>query len=212
MDPFDLLNNHKEDIELPDIEMIRIALETGPYNAKDREKGMKLLNEVYQRLTTPNPEKEQPVAESAPISQEVEKLSSAPLSDEQVRKIVKTRLGIIRVSSSTLALGVRSLLNSFGDRAPLDVFCLCADLFSATEISSVLSWLNLGEENLAKYWAILNKGDIARYQLFSEDFYILHFNDLNVNIVLKQGKNPWRKKDAMSPKLTMFLKLKGVSL
>jgi hypothetical protein len=214
MDPFELMEKYTEDIELADIEMIRIALETGPYEAKKKADGLKRLNDIYRRLSEKAfpeaPSLSVPLQTPSPVSNSSS--ASQELSDEKIRSMVSSRLSIIRVASSSLESGIRSLLSSFAGKTPLDVLCLCADLFANDEFNSVLSWLQLGEDALNKYWAILDKKSVARHQLFSEDFFILHYNELNTSTVLKNGKNPWRKKEAMSTKLAMFLKLKGVSI
>ena len=53
---------------------------------------------------------------------------------------------------------------------------------------------------------------IARYQLFSEGFFMKHYAQLDVNIVLGHGKNEWRKKENRSKQLDVFLRLKGVKI
>ena len=212
MDALDLLVNHGEDVELSDIEMLKIALETGPYDDAQKRKGFKLLNDIYEKLV------EGTIKDSAEISVKTEIQSQVPvdkkevLSDDKVRPAVKTRLTMMRVSSSTTTSGIKSILTSFPGKSPIEILCASADLMTGNEFNSVLSWLQLGEEVLIKYWSILDKKAVAKTQCFSEDFFILHYNDLNPNLVLKKGVNPWRNKETMSPKLAMFLKLKGVSL
>lgn len=78
------------------------------------------------------------------------------------------------------------------------------------ELSVFLECRNFSESFLDRYFSVLDPGKIARFQLFSEEFFINHFSEMNPTIVLKQGKNPWRKKDARSKKLDTFLRIKGV--
>lgn len=66
------------------------------------------------------------------------------------------------------------------------------------------------EAFLDKYFDVLDQAKIARFQTFSEEFFIKHYGDLNETIVLKQGVNPWKKKADRSSKLNTFLRLKGV--
>lgn len=66
------------------------------------------------------------------------------------------------------------------------------------------------EAFLDKYFDVLDQAKIARFQAFSEEFFIKHYGDLNETIVLKQGVNPWKKKADRSSKLNTFLRLKGV--
>lgn len=78
------------------------------------------------------------------------------------------------------------------------------------ELSVFLECRHFSESFLDRYFTVLDPGKIARFQLFSEEFFINHFSEMNPTIVLKQGKNPWRKKDARSKKLDTFLRIKGV--
>lgn len=66
------------------------------------------------------------------------------------------------------------------------------------------------EAFLDRYFDVLDHAKIARFQTFSEEFFIKHYGDLNETIVLKQGVNPWKKKADRSRKLNTFLRLKGV--
>ena len=81
---------------------------------------------------------------------------------------------------------------------------------SSNELSSLVELMSFSEEFLEQYFPTLDHGAIARCQTFSEEFFIKHFSDLNATIVLKQGKNSWRKKENRSNKLDVFLRLKGV--
>ncbi len=83
-------------------------------------------------------------------------------------------------------------------------------LFEEWEIEAIVSELALGEQFLEKYFSVLDKDKIARYQLFSESFYQKHFSDFDAETVLKKGKNEWRKKENRSKQLSVFLRLKGV--
>lgn len=68
----------------------------------------------------------------------------------------------------------------------------------------------LKEEFLEKYFGALNLDKLARYQQFSESFFIRHFRQLDIGVVLEHGKNEWRKKENRSKQLDVFLRLKGV--
>ena len=70
----------------------------------------------------------------------------------------------------------------------------------------------LSEDFLEKYFASLDADKIARYQLFSEKFFIRHYAQMDAEIVLTKGKNDWRKKENRSSQLGVFLRLKGVKL
>ena len=85
-------------------------------------------------------------------------------------------------------------------------------LFQPTELESIVMTMPLSEDFLDKYFASLDADKIARYQLFSEKFFIRHYVQMDAEIVLTKGKNDWRKKENRSSQLDVFLRLKGVKL
>lgn len=86
----------------------------------------------------------------------------------------------------------------------------CFSFFDDWEKGAILDVMKLSEPFLDKYFDSLDATRIAQKQLFSEDFFMRHYGELPVDIVLKKGKNPWRSKDKRSKKLDTFLRLKGV--
>ena len=84
--------------------------------------------------------------------------------------------------------------------------------FMPWELEELLVAKSFSEEFLEKYFTELDHAKIARYQYFSEEFFIKHYNDLSYSTVLQKGVNEWRKKANRSSKLTVFLKLKGVTI
>ena len=70
----------------------------------------------------------------------------------------------------------------------------------------------MGEPFLEKYFGALDHDKIARYQLFSEAFFMKHYSQMDATIVLQHGKNEWRKKENRSKQLDVFLRLKGVKI
>lgn len=84
--------------------------------------------------------------------------------------------------------------------------------FMPWELEELLVAKSFSEEFLEKYFTELDHAKIARYQYFSEEFFMKHYNDLSYSTVLQKGVNEWRKKANRSSKLTVFLKLKGVTI
>lgn len=70
----------------------------------------------------------------------------------------------------------------------------------------------MGESFLEKYFGALDPDKVARYQEFSEQFFMKHFSQLDAVAVLAHGKNEWRKKDKRSKQLDVFLRLKGIKI
>lgn len=85
-------------------------------------------------------------------------------------------------------------------------------LFQPEELEALLMTMPLSEAFLEKYFASLDAQKIARYQLFSEKFFIRHYAQMDAETVLTKGKNEWRKKENRSSQLDVFLRLKGVRL
>ena len=85
-------------------------------------------------------------------------------------------------------------------------------LFAAWEIYAIISVKQMGEAFLEKYFGALDHDKLARYQLFSESFFMKHFSQLDAQIVLERGKNEWRRKENCSKQLDVFLRLKGVKI
>ncbi|MBE6844446.1 MAG: hypothetical protein E7508_01850 [Ruminococcus sp.] len=84
------------------------------------------------------------------------------------------------------------------------------NLFESYEIDAIVSEIALSEMFLEKYFSVLDKDKIARYQIFSEGFYMKHFADFDTETVIKKGKNEWRKKENRTKQFDVFLRLKGV--
>lgn len=82
--------------------------------------------------------------------------------------------------------------------------------FQPWELDAIISVKQMGEEFLEKYFGALDHDKIARYQLFSEAFFMKHFSQMSAEIVLEHGKNEWRKKENRSKQLDVFLRLKGI--
>lgn len=85
-------------------------------------------------------------------------------------------------------------------------------IFDSWEMDVIVSVKQLGEEFLEKYFGAIDHDKIARYQLFSESFFMKHFAQMDASIVLEHGKNEWRKKENRSKQLDVFLRLKGVKI
>ena len=84
--------------------------------------------------------------------------------------------------------------------------------FTDLELDAIIMVLEFSESFLEKYYGAFAKDKIARYQKFSEQFFIKHFGDLDYNIVLTSGKNDWQKKENRSRQLDVFLRLKGINI
>lgn len=84
--------------------------------------------------------------------------------------------------------------------------------FQPWELDAIISVKQMTEDFLEKYFGALDHDKIARYQQFSEGFFMKHYSQMDVMIVLEHGKNEWRKKENRSKQLDIFLRLKGVKI
>lgn len=126
--------------------------------------------------------------------------------EELVRSDIK-RLRVQNDYKSAFKAYVKS--NSTIDAAFVDANY---GLFAAWEINAIISVKQMGEAFLEKYFGALDHDKLARYQLFSESFFMKHFAQLDAQTVLEHGKNDWRKKENRSKQLDVFLRLKGVKI
>lgn len=85
-------------------------------------------------------------------------------------------------------------------------------MFLPWEKGALLSEMPFSEDFLERYISVLDMEKVARYQLFSEKFFMKHFARFDAALVLEKGKNEWRKKQSRSSQLDVFLRLKGVKL
>ncbi len=85
-------------------------------------------------------------------------------------------------------------------------------MFRPWELNAIISLKQMPEEFLEKYFGALDHDKIARYQKFSEGFFMKHYSQMDPEVVLKHGKNEWRKKESMSKQLEVFLRLKGIRI
>ena len=98
------------------------------------------------------------------------------------------------------------------DEIDADFIDLHYSLFKPWELDAIISVKQMPEDFLEKYFGALDHDKIARYQRFSESFFMKHFSQMDADIVLKHGKNEWRKKENRSKQLDVFLRLKGVKI
>lgn len=84
--------------------------------------------------------------------------------------------------------------------------------FNENERSILLRKRAFTEDFLDKYFAVLDKGTLVMNQLFTEEFFMKHYNNMPVKLVLTKSKNSWRTKTKRSKKLDTFLRLKGVKI
>lgn len=215
MDVLQILQNHLDEVELADLELLEVELQTGNYSKAQIKDGFKLIDqrrlELQEALLEHEENQEIELPEAIPNAPS-EAVAAAP-SDDEKRHYVKNLLNLLRISIGNPNTYMKAVLEKpFFAEDPVGTIAVTADIYSPKEMNVLLLHVQFGEELLQKYWSILDLKVVSRHQCFSEDFFMKHFSELDTDIVLHKGPNPWRKPDKMSKKLSVFLKLKGVKL
>ena len=221
MDIYKMLKENSDIILKEDLEFFEIELATGDYERDYINKCLELIKEIkhFKNIKEQNCEKVNIDAPSAGISfvdeepianlEKIEKGSNITDSDAQKESLIKTLIIKARSLSNYQAEFNKIIKESNIQEEFIDKNYV---FFKQIEIDELIKTINFSEDFLEKYFKLLNNKLVAEYQLFSETFYMKHFNQLDYKIVLKKSKNPWVKKEQRSSKLTIFLKLKGITL
>ena len=174
MEIYEILKNNSKDLLAEDLELLRTELAVGDYNDDYRKRCTELMKQIekWNAHDSSKPEKkEQPKAQkdiSAVTPKHQGKTAVSFLQQFQAD------LNAMRLSDkykSSFRTYIKTHEN-FDERFVDDNF----SLFEEYEIEAILSELTFSEQFLEKYFSVLDKDKIARYQLFSERFYQKHFS------------------------------------
>lgn len=208
MEILEILKTSADDLISEDFELFRTELVVGNYSDDYKAECLEIIermekwNESDDKLTT---EAVKPHKASIDVNPFTHVNSSAPLS---FLEQFKSDMNAMRLSDGYKAKFKKYIKNheefteSFVDAN--------FNLFESYEIDAIVSEIALSEMFLEKYFSVLDKDKIARYQIFSEGFYMKHFADFDTETVIKKGKNEWRKKENRTKQFDVFLRLKGV--
>ena len=215
MDIRDLLLKHKNELLDVDLGCLEEELDTGEYDKPYIEECRELIGGIRDERR-----------------QAVERASKSVRREERRGKSAGVTLEFFHSYGDISANGMTSDSNAIADLAAISSNSNARELLKAyieshpeldqsfveehigsLPVDAIDVFLELrafDEAFLDRYFDVLNQAKIARFQMFSEEFFIKHYGDLNETIVLKQGVNPWKKKSDRSRKLNTFLRLKGV--
>ena len=218
MDVYKILKESASSLYPEDLDFFETELATGgPYEEPYRKECLDLIQQLRKWMKSPHVPGEEPGGENklyagglkslgdiAPkgANPALEKLTPAELICSEIAMIRKDNAYKTRFKEYVQATA--SIDAAFVDQH--------SSFFQPWELEAILMVRQMGETFLEKYFGVLNPEKIARYQLFSEAFFMKHWPDLDPVIVLEQGKNPWRKKENRSKQLDVFLRLKGVKI
>lgn len=219
MEILKILEESGKDLYPEDLDFFETELATGGhYNAAYRAQCMSKIIQLRAWLSGDVVEKAEPQKEKekgeVPATMAVELGELVPRESKSVAVTVTPEQRILR---DIVAIRERSTYKTsfkkyIANAAEVDVDFVDAHFafFQPWELDAILSVKQMGEAFIEKYFTVLDHQKIARYQLFSEKFFIRHFSQLDAEIVLTKGKNDWRKKEKRSAQLDVFLRLKGI--
>ncbi len=206
-----------EILETPGIELypedfafFEVDLDTGDYTEEYREMCRQKMTDL-RRSTEPTPITEQVLPEPKPAAPKVvsqatvmtvspEKFSGTILDEiEHLRQEKTYRSDFNKYLTKTKQINSEFVDANF-------------NFLTYWEINTILRRRQLGEAFLEKHFCALNRSTISRYQSFSENFFMRHYDQLDCNLVLQCGKNTWKDPDKRSKQLDVFLRLRGVKI
>lgn len=213
MDILKILNDLSNELYLEDLEFFETELSTGEYDdeyvSKCKSKILQLktwmkCKDLYENKNKLKKSKTGVMVDLANIVPENQenKPKTAEIIFKDIRRIRKEEF--YKKKFKTYIEDRREIDKEFVEKN--------FAFFEKWEIDTIITMIQMGEEFLEKYFAAIDHDKIAKYQLFSESFYIKYFAQLDTKLVLEKGINEWRKKENRSKQLDVFLRLKGVKI
>lgn len=211
MEILEILKNDSKDLLQEDLDLFRTELSVGDYTETYRRDCLDLIEQIEKWHSDDDSKPKEQKSDSVPVQVNISDIQpkNKQKSSVSFEEHFSADLNAMRLSDK-----YKSSFRTYIKRHPeFDESFVDKNfkLFEEWEIEAILSELALSEQFLEKFFSVLDKDKIARYQLFSESFYQKHFSDFDAETVLKKGKNEWRKKENRSKQFAVFLRLKGIS-
>ena len=214
MDILKILNEKADSLLLPDLDYYERKLAVSGYAPDERVRCQERINELRRQLQNASAASHVKSRQNSAAKHDIPtrvKREDQPLQftdPDKIRQKVYTDLCLMR----TLENYKRDFKSYIAEMDLINEEFLAQNLslFQPWEIGAILSVMPLSEEFLDKFIDSLETEKIARYQQFSEEFFMKHYAKLDPQIVLEKGVNPWRKKENRSKQLDVFLRLKGI--
>lgn len=217
MNILEILETPEVELYPEDFEMLEVELDTGDYTEEYREecreklavlrqlagKKSELVPTVEKVVTDKKHDEKHIEPEVAPVPAVAEELPKASLTIFDEIKNLRQR-STYKAEFNKLLTKVKEIDGKFAD--------VNFNFLTSWEIKTILRRRQVGEEFLEKHFLALDHSTISKYQTFSESFFMRHFDQLDCELVLQKGKNPWKEKDKRSKQLTVFLRLRGVKI
>lgn len=216
MDILEILKKSGKDLYPEDLDFFETELATGgQYTAKYQTECRSLINQIrnWQKGDAPAVATQTPKGKTTGIEVDISEIApkeANPAMDMPQDQRLFLDISKMRDESSYKTRFKKRIEDAdFVDAAFVEKHF---SFFKEWELNAILSVKQMGEAFLEKYFGALDHDKIARYQLFSEAFFMKHFTQMDYTIVLQHGKNEWRKKESRSKQLDVFLRLKGVMI
>ena len=216
MDILEILKKSGKDLYPEDLDFFETELATGGhYDAAYQAECRALMKQIrnWKKASAPSDDPAKAKGKSGGIEMDISKVApkeANPVMDmPQDQRLFLDITNMRDDSSYKTKFKKRIQEADFVDAAFIEKHFA---FFKEWELNAILSVKQLGEPFLEKYFGALDHDKIARYQLFSEAFFMKHYTQMDATIVLQHGKNEWRKKEKRSKQLDVFLRLKGVKI
>jgi len=216
MDILEILKKSGKDLYPEDLDFFETELATGGhYNAAYQAECRALIKQIrnWKKASAPSDDPAKAKGKSGGIEMDISKVApkeANPVMDMPQDQRLFLDITKMRDDSSYKTKFKKRIQEAaFVDAAFIEKHFA---FFKEWELNAILSVKQLGEPFLEKYFGALDHDKIARYQLFSEAFFMKHYAQMDATIVLQHGKNEWRKKENRSKQLDVFLRLKGVKI
>jgi hypothetical protein len=216
MDILEILKKSRKDLYPEDLDFFETELATGGnYNAAYQAECRALMKQIrnWKKASAPSDDPAKAKGKSGGIEMDISKVApkeANPVMDMPQDQRLFLDITKMRDDSSYKTKFKKRIQEAdFVDAAFIEKHFA---FFKEWELNAILSVKQLGEPFLEKYFGALDHDKIARYQLFSEAFFMKHYTQMDATIVLQHGKNEWRKKENRSKQLDVFLRLKGVKI
>ena len=87
------------------------------------------------------------------------------------------------------------------------------NIFNDVETQKIFNLIQLSDKQIDELFGVVPEGVIELTQKISEDFFIKHFDDIDIKSLKKNKATDWIIDPSLrSKKITIFLKMKGVKL
>ena len=216
MDILEILKKSGKDLYPEDLDFFETELATGGhYDAAYQAECRALMKQIrnWKKASAPSDDPAKAKGKSGGIEMDISKVApkeANPVMDMPQDQRLFLDITKMRDESSYKTKFKKRIQEAdFVDAAFIEKHFA---FFKEWELNAILSVKQLGAPFLEKYFGALDHDKIARYQLFSEAFFMKHYAQMDATIVLQHGKNEWRKKENRSKQLDVFLRLKGVKI